>query len=425
MGERRHRIVILGGGFAGLYAARALRKADVSVTLIDKRNHHLFQPLLYQVATGGLSPGDIAEPIRNILRGQKNCRVLLAEAREVDVEARVVQLEHDTVPYDTLLVCTGLQNRYFGNEEAWEPLAPGLKSLEDAVTIRRRFLMAFELAELEEDPEVRRELLTFVVVGGGPTGVELAGTMAEMARKSLPRDFANFTGADTRVILVESGKQLLKAFPEELRISAQEQLETLGVEVRTGVRMQAVTRDTVTIGEDVLRTPNVYWAAGVGAGPMLESLGGERDRMGRVCVAPDCTLPGHPEVFVLGDCANLTDASGAMVPGVAQGAIQMGRYAAEVIKARLTDGVVPGPFVYTDKGMLATIGRTHAVGVIGERKLSGFTAWFLWLFIHLIFLIGFDNQVIVFIQWAWAYLRYKQGARLITERYHTHADPRS
>ncbi len=419
-----HKIVIIGGGFAGLYAARALRKADASITLIDKRNHHLFQPLLYQVATGGLSPGDIAEPIRNILRGQKNCNVLLAEAEAVDVERRVVQLDDGELPYDTLLVCTGLQNQYFGHDEEWEPLAPGLKSLEDAVTIRRRFLMAFEMAEREEDPERRRQLLTFVIIGGGPTGVELAGTMAEMARKSLPRDFHRFTGADTRVILVEGGDRLLKAFPEELSESAKQQLASLGVEVMTDVRVNAITKDSVLLGEETLMTPNVYWAAGVGAGPMLASLGGELDRMGRVCVAPDCTLPGHPEVFVLGDCANLTDASGGAVPGVAQGAIQMGRYAAEVIKARMGNGVLPGPFVYNDKGMLATIGRSHGVGVVGDRKLTGFTAWFLWLFIHLVFLVGFDNQIIVFIQWTWAYLRYQQGARLITARYVSHENPR-
>ena len=417
-------ILIIGGGFAGLYAARALAKADVSITLIDKRNHHLFQPLLYQVATGGLSPGDIAEPIRNILRDQKNCRVLLAQAESFDVDRRVVCLDDGELSYDWLLVCTGLQNQYFGHDKEWEPLAPGLKSLEDAVTIRRRFLMAFELAEREADPQRRRDLLTFVVIGGGPTGVELAGTMAEMARKSLPRDFQSFTGADTRVILVEGGDRLLGAFPEALSVSAKKQLESLGVEVRMNVRVNAIDAGTVTIGDEVLPTPNVFWAAGIGAGQLLESLGGERDRMGRVCVAPDCSVPGHPEVFVLGDCANLTDASGKMVPGVAQGAIQMGRYAAEVIKSRLGNGVLPGPFVYNDKGMLATIGRSRAVGLVGGRQLTGFTAWLMWLFIHLIFLIGFDNQIIVLIQWAWAYLRYAQGARLITERYHTHANPR-
>ncbi len=421
--DRGHRIVILGGGFAGLYCARALKKVKASVTIVDKRNHHLFQPLLYQVATGGLSPGDIAEPIRNIVRRQKNADVLLGEVESVDVERQVVCLTDGEVAYDTLIVCTGLQNQYFGNDQ-WEALAPGLKSLEDAVTIRRRFLMAFERAEREPDPERRRSLLTFVVIGGGPTGVELAGTMAEMARKSLPRDFRCFTGEDTRLLLVEGGDRLLRAFPESLSESASKQLGELGVEVQTGVRVTDISEHSVTLGEEVIATPNVFWAAGVCASPLLKSLGGEVDRMGRVKVAPDCTVPGHPEVFVVGDCAHMADAAGKLVPGVAQGAIQMGRYAAEVIKARAGNGVLPGPFVYTDKGTLATIGRSRAVGVIGQRKLSGFVAWVLWLFIHLVFLIGFDNQLIVLIQWAWSYLQYKQGARLITERYHTHDDPR-
>jgi NADH dehydrogenase len=421
--DRRHRIVILGGGFAGLYCARALKKVKASVTIIDKRNHHLFQPLLYQVATGGLSPGDIAEPIRNIVRRQKNADVLLGEVESVDVERQVVCLTDGEVAYDTLIVCTGLQNQYFGNDE-WEALAPGLKSLEDAVTIRRRFLMAFERAEREPDPERRRRLLTFVVIGGGPTGVELAGTMAEMARKSLPRDFRRFTGEDTRLLLVEGGDRLLSAFPESLSESASKQLGELGVEIRTGVRVTDISEQAVTLGEEVIATPNVFWAAGVCASPLLKSLGGEVDRMGRVKVAPDCTVPGHPEVFVVGDCAHMADAAGKLVPGVAQGAIQMGRYAAEVIKARAGNGVLPGPFVYTDKGTLATIGRSRAVGVIGDREISGFVAWVLWLFIHLVFLIGFDNQLIVLIQWAWSYLQYKQGARLITDRYHTHDDPR-
>ncbi len=424
MKDDRHHVVIIGGGFAGLQAAQRLKRVSVRITLIDRKNHHLFQPLLYQVATAGLSPGDIAEPIRNILRKQKNVTVLLDEVRAIDPVRKTLTMAHGDLTSDSLVLATGVRHNYFGND-AWEPLAPGLKTLEDAVTIRQRFLMAFEEAERCPEREDRARFLTFVIIGGGPTGVELAGTMAEMARKSLPRDFRGFDGADTRIVLLEGGPRVLSAYPEDLSASALEQLQAKGVEVRTGALVTHIDPEAVHIGDERIATRNVFWAAGVQGNALGATLGVPLDRFGRVKVNPDLTIPGHPEVFVLGDLAHLIDAAGVEVPGVAQGAIQMGRHAALTIESRVERRVLPPPFVYNNKGMLATIGRSAAIGVVGPMKLRGFVAWVMWLFIHLVFLVGFDNQVMVLIQWFWSYVNYKQGARLITERYSSHADPRA
>jgi len=429
-----HRVVILGGGFGGLESARRLAKLPVSITLVDRRNHHLFQPLLYQVATAGLSPGDIAEPIRSILRKQRNVRVRLGEATSISLADRTVTLrdggrrdgpqKDETLSYDTLIIATGVGATYFGND--WAHLAPGLKSLEDAVTIRRRFLSAFEQAEREPDAAARRRLLTCVIVGGGPTGVELAGTMAEMSFRSLPGDFRTVTADDPRVILVEGGPRVLAAFGEESSAAARRALERRGVEVQTGQRITAIEPGLVRLGgaESHCEIPcgNVFWAAGVGAEPLTRTLGVELDRAGRVRAAPDCTVPGHPEVFAIGDCVSLTDPNGVTVPGVAQGAIQMAVYVSRVIAARLKGKAPPRPFAYFDQGQMATIGRSAAVVELGRLRLSGLLAWVIWLFIHLIVLVGFDNRVLVLTQWAWEYLTFRRGARLITAAYHGRAD---
>lgn len=412
MGEIRPRVVIVGGGFGGLAAARALRRAPVDVTLVDRRNHHLFQPLLYQVATAGLSPADIAYPIRSVLRRQANASVLLAEAISVDVARRELVLKDGRLGYDYLVLATGARHAYFGHEE-WEPLAPGLKSLEDALEIRRRILLAFEKAERETSPDARRALLTIVVVGGGPTGVELAGAIAEIARQVMKSDFRAIDPTETRVILVEAGPRVLASFPESLSAHAAEELTARGVEVRTGVRVTAIDDRSVALGTERIAAETVLWAAGVAASPLVASLGAPIDQVGRVKIEPDCSIPGHPEIFVIGDAQTAMQPNGAPLPGVAPVAMQQGRYVARAITTTIA-GAPRTPFVYVDKGNLATIGRAAAVAHIGRVKLWGLTAWVLWLVVHILYLVGFRNRLIVLINWAWAYLTLSRGARLIT-----------
>lgn len=406
-------VVIVGGGFGGLWAARALRRAPVTVTVVDRRNHHIFQPLLYQVATATLSPADIASPIREVLRNQESTEVRMGEVTDFDLARRQVILADGTrLDYDYLIVATGATHAYFGHPE-WEPLAPGLKTLEDATEIRRRFLLAFEAAEQEPDPEVQRALLTFVVIGGGPTGVEMAGAMADTARHSIARDFRNIDPAQARIILLEGGPRLLTAYPEPLSAYAREALQVRGVEVRTGGVVTDVQPDHVRVGDEVIPTRNVVWGAGVTASPLGKRLGVPTDRVGRVQILPDLSVPGHPEVFVIGDLANLNGDNGKPLPGVAQVAMQMGRRAAANIQASIQGGARE-PFHYRDKGNMAVIGRRAAVLESGRIRLTGAIAWLGWLLVHILFLIGFRNRFSVFIRWAWSYLTWQRGARLIT-----------
>ncbi|PYV43227.1 MAG: FAD-dependent oxidoreductase [Acidobacteria bacterium] len=406
------RVAIVGGGFGGLYAAQTLTHADLQITLLDRRNHHLFQPLLYQVATAGLSPGDIAYPIRAILRKQKNVRVLLAEVVSIDTGRRLVHLKDGELGYDFLILATGARHAYFGHEE-WEINAPGLKSLEDALEIRRRILLAFEKAERATEEARRCALLTFVIVGGGPTGVELAGAIAEIARQVMVSDFRAINPREARIFLVEAGPRILSAFPEELSRAAEEALTKLCVEVKTNCPVTSVEPGRVGLGEDRYPAATVLWAAGVMASPLAKSLGVPLDRVGRVLVEPDLTIPGHPEVFVVGDLAAFTHQTGKPLPGVCPVAIQQGRHAARNI-VRASAGLPLEPFRYWDKGNLATIGRAHAVADFGRFKISGFFAWLVWLFVHIFFLIGFRNRFIVLFEWAWAYFTFQRGARLIT-----------
>jgi NADH dehydrogenase len=407
------KVVILGGGFGGLYCARALRRAPVSVTLVDRGNHHVFQPLLYQVATASLSPGDIASPLRHILKRQRNVEVWMGEGTDVDVDGRVVVLADGLIAYDYLVVATGATHAYFGHEE-WAAHAPGLKTIDDAIEMRRRFLLAFEAAEREADPDARRRLLTFVVVGAGPTGVELAGAMAEIARKVIPRDFRFIDTRSARILLLEGGPRVLPTYPPDLSEKAGRQLERLGVEVRTDALVTRIEEGAVLVGGERVAAENVFWAAGVLASPLGPKLGAPLDRAGRVIVEPDLSLPGHPEVFVVGDLAHAKQ-EGGIVPGVAQGAMQGGAHAARQILRDLA-GEPREPFRYWNKGNLATIGRAAAVADLGRIRLSGFVAWFVWVFIHILYLIGFRNRLVVMIQWAWAYLMYQRGIRLITGR---------
>ena len=405
-------IVIIGGGFGGLSAARALRHADVRVTLIDRRNHHVFQPLLYQVATATLSPGDIAAPIRWILRGIRNVRVLLANATRIDVPARRIELsDGGSLDYDWLIVATGSRHAYFGHDD-WEPSAPGLKTLEDAIAIRRRILIAFERAEREDDVRRQRELLTFVIVGGGPTGVELAGTLAEIARQTLRDDFRNIDTSHARILLVEAGPTILQTFPEKLRNAARASLVRLGIEVREGVAVTGVDSHGVMIGSDRVEAGTVLWAAGVAASSLVKTLGVPLDRAGRVIVEPDLSIPGHPEVFVAGDAAAAMQ-DGKLLPGVAQTAMQGARHAAKNILRRLRAEPTT-PFVYRDLGSMAIVGRRAAISDLGWIRLSGALAWLAWLFLHIFMLVGFRNRVVVLFEWALAYLTFQRGARLIT-----------
>jgi NADH dehydrogenase len=405
-------VVIIGAGFAGLYASLALAKSNVNITLIDRRNHHTFQPLLYQVATAALSPGEIAYPIRHIFRDSENVSVLLARATGFDLQRRKVLLEGEELSYDYLLVAAGATHAYFGHPE-WAPFAPGLKTLEDATEIRRRMLLAFEIAERRARLNHQPEPVNFIVVGGGPTGVELAGALAEIAQHVLASDFRSIDPRSTRVILVEAGPRILPAFDESLSASAEKQLQKLGVEVMTGTAVTGIDESHVYFLDKSLPASVVLWGAGVAASPLGKLLGAPIDRAGRVEVLPDLTLPGHPEVFVLGDLAAILQANGKPVPGVAPAAIQMGQFAAASILGDLR-GESRRAFRYRDKGSLATIGRSSAVAEVNGVKLSGPVAWLTWLFVHVLFLIGFRSRVQVLWEWFWAYVTFSRGARLIT-----------
>jgi NADH dehydrogenase len=407
-------VVIIGGGFGGLAAAQALKRAPVRVTLFDRRNHHLFQPLLYQVATAGLSPGDIAAPIRWVLRHQQNARVLLAEARRIDVASRTVELDEGSQQYDYLIVATGATHAYFGRPD-WEKFAPGLKTLDDAVEIRRRVLLAFEVAERTTDADERRRLLTFVIVGGGPTGVEMAGAVVEMARQTLRDEFRSISTDQARVLLIEAGPTILSSFPDDLRKSGHEQLEHLGVEIIENTRVTGIDGRGVSLGDRRIEASTVIWAAGVAASPLGQSLGAPLDRAGRVHVLPDLTIPGHPEVYVIGDLATLDDANGKPLPGVAPVAQQQAAHAAKNI-VRTIEGRPRQPFKYFNWGNLATIGRAAAIAEFGRVHLTGFIGWLVWLFVHVMKLVGFRNRVLVLVQWAASYMTYQRSVRLITGR---------
>jgi NADH:ubiquinone reductase (H+-translocating) len=416
----RHRVVVIGGGFGGLSAVIELGKAPVDVTLIDRCNYHLFQPLLYQVATGSLSPANIASPLRNVLKKQENARVLLGEAVHLDAANRRVILSDGTVEYDSLVVATGASHQYFGHDE-WENFAPGLKTIEDATDMRRRILLAFEAAERESDPEKLRAWMTFVIVGGGPTGVELAGALGEIANDTLRGDFRNIDPTKAHIILVEGADRALPTYPPKLSAAAGRMLKRLGVSVRTGSFVTGVREDSVTVrmgdrSEEIV-TRTILWAAGVLASPLGRILGVEAganlDKAGRVIVEPNLTLAGHPEIFVIGDLANFSHQNGQPLPGVAQPAIQQGRYVGRTIGARLRGETLP-PFHYADRGNLATIGRGAAVADLNWLRLSGFPAWLIWIFIHLAYIIEFRNRLLVLVQWAWVYFTYDRSARLIT-----------
>jgi NADH:ubiquinone reductase (H+-translocating) len=405
-------VVIIGGGFAGLSAAKALADAPLKVILIDRSNHHLFQPLLYQVATAELSPADIAQPIRGILRNQRNVRVVLDEVKEINPESREVITEDLTFKYDYLIVAAGARHHYFGNDQ-WEDQAPGLKSIKDALEIRRRVLLAFEVAEKASNDEERRQALTFVIVGAGPTGVEMAGAISELARFTLRRDFRHIDPTSARVLLVEAAPRVLPPFDPELSESALRQLKELHVEVLLNSAVTRLADGEVDINKQVIKTRTVIWAAGNKASPLAAMLGGETDRQGRVKVNPDLTVPGRPEIQAIGDMIATTYDGGKPVPGVSPAAMQAGRHAAKNIERQLR-GEPPLRWNYFDKGSMATIGRYKAVANVAGMKFGGHLAWLAWVFVHLIFLIGFRNRVFVFWQWAWAHVNYAKGARLIT-----------
>ncbi len=415
--QRWPHVVIIGGGFGGLNAAQALARAPVRITLVDRRNHHLFQPLLYQVATAALNPSDIAYPIRSALAHQRNARVLLAEARAIDVVNRTVTLDGGELHYDYLIVAIGATHSYFGKDD-WARLAPGLKSVEDAVEIRRRIFLAYEAAEREADPYIQQEYLTFAVVGGGPTGVELAGAMGEIGLQTLAKDFRSIDPTHVRVVLFEGTDRVLRTYPEKLSAAAKKSLEKRHVEVRVNTLVTGIDEHGVTVktphGEDRLGTRTVVWAAGVQASPLATSLGAVRDRSGRVVVEPDCSIPDHPEVFVVGDLAKVA-LDGSEVPGVAQGAIQAGKHVAKIIAAEASGkrGARP-PFRYRDKGNLAVLGRADALFATKRIAIHGFFAWLVWAFIHIAYLISYRSRILVMIQWAWSFLTFKRGARLIT-----------
>lgn len=421
-----HRVVIIGGGFGGLNAALKLNKAPVAVTLIDRRNFHLFQPLLYQVATGGLSPANIAAPLRGVLRKQRNCRVLLGEVTGFDVPNQQVLLDGEKIPFDSLIVAAGAGNSFFNHPE-WEKHAPGLKSIEEATEIRRRVLSAFERAELlgeldEAAKKERQRLLTFVVVGGGPTGVEMAGAISELARHTLRSNFRSFDPADARIILIEGHSRVLPPFPESLSARALRVLQQMKVEVRTSAKVQDIQADHVLVEHDGatrrIDTATVIWAAGVKASPLgkllAEATGATVDRGGRVVVNKDLTVPGHANLFVVGDLAAATFPDGKPLPGVAPVAMQQGKYAAEVIRCRVQGSTPPGPFRYWDKGSMATIGRNHAVVDLYWLRFGGWFAWMTWLFVHIMYLVHFQNRLLVLMQWFWNYMTRNRAARLIT-----------
>jgi NADH dehydrogenase len=418
---KKPQVIIVGAGFGGLEAAKKLACKDVCITVIDRTNYHLFQPLLYQVATAALSPADIAAPIRAILSECKNVEVLLAEVESVDVEAKKVATKERVFDYDFLILATGARHSYFGHNE-WETLAPGLKSLEDAVELRRRILLAFEFAEKTTDEEARRAAMNFVIIGGGPTGVEMAGAIAEISRYTLAKDFRHIDPSQARVILIEGGPRLLGAYPEDLSESARKQLVELGVEVRTNSRATNLTEAGVELDGQFIPCRVKIWAAGNNASFVGNTLGASVDRSGRVIVNDDLTIAGHPEVQVIGDLANFATQNGEPLPGVSPVAMQQGRHAARNV-LRMIRGKKPEKFHYFDKGSMATIGRNKAVADLKFFHLSGLPAWLAWLFVHIIFLVGFRNRVLVFIQWAWAYLTFDKGARLITRNFRSEHRP--
>ena len=406
------RVVIVGGGFAGLNAAKGLGAAeDVEVTLIDKHNHHLFQPLLYQVAMAGLSPADIAAPIRSMLSRYSNIRVLLGKVQSVELNQKLVIADIGQFPYDYLVLCCGANHSYFGHDE-WEAYAPGLKTLEQATEIRRRVLTAFENAERAPDPDERRKYLTFVIIGGGPTGVELAGAIGEMSRYTLAKDFRSINAKSARIILIEAGPRILPAFSEPQAARAMRDLEGLGVQVWTSSSVTAIDAEGVQAGKERLQAGTVLWAAGVKASSIGRQAGFETDAQGRVVVASDLSVAGHPEVFVAGDQARHTHQTGKPLPGTAPVAMQQGRYIAQTIRAELK-GQPRRPFHFVDKGQMATIGRSKAILEIGSLRLSGFLAWLVWLAVHIYYLTGFEHRLLVVLQWAWSYLTFGRGARLI------------
>jgi NADH dehydrogenase len=415
-----HRVVILGGGFGGLSAAQHLKRAPVNVTIVDRCNYHLFQPLLYQVATGSLSPANIAEPLRNILKKQRNTRVLLAEATRIDAANHRVLFSDGSIDYDTLIVATGSSHQYFGHDD-WEKFAPGLKTVEDATDMRRRILLAFEAAEREQDPQKLLEWMTFVIVGGGPTGVELAGAVGEIARDTLRQNFRDIDPRKARIVLVEGTARLLPTYPEKLSEAARRMLVRLGVTVRVNAVITDVRENGVTTRADGhdqdFATRTILWAAGVLASPLggllAQETGAAVDKAGRIVVEPDLTVPGHPEIFVIGDLANFSHQTGKPLPGVAQPAIQQGSYVAKAI-VRRARGQAIEPFHYFDKGNLAVIGRGAAVADLNWLRLSGFPAWVIWIFIHLLYIVQFQNRILIFLQWAWLYITYDRSARLIT-----------
>ncbi|MDM9382317.1 NAD(P)/FAD-dependent oxidoreductase [Chlorogloeopsis sp. ULAP01] len=415
-----HQVVIVGGGFGGLYTAKALNSDNINVTLIDKRNFHLFQPLLYQVATGTLSPADISSPLRSVLSKSKNTKVLLGEVYDIDPQAQKVFMGSETIPYDTLIIATGAKHSYFGKDD-WETFAPGLKTVEDAIEMRRRIFMAFEAAEKETDPQLRRAWLTFVVVGGGPTGVELAGAIAELAYHTMKEDFRNIDTTEAQVLLLEGLDRLLPPFAPELSAQAEASLQNLGVTVQTKTLVTNIEDDIVTIKQDdeitQIHAKTVLWAAGVKASPLgkvlAQRINVECDRAGRVIVEPDLSVKDYPNIFVIGDLAHFAHQNGKPLPGVAPVAMQQGEYVASLVKQRLQGKTVPR-FYYVDRGSLAVIGQNSAVVDLGFMKLTGFVAWLVWLLIHIYFLIEFDNKLVVMIQWGWNYFTRKRGARLIT-----------
>ena len=416
-----HRVVLVGAGFGGLYAAKALKGAPVGLTVIDRRNFHLFQPLLYQVATGSLSPGEIASPIRHVLSGDRHARVWLAEVRDIHVEHRRLLLDAGEIEYETLILATGAHHHYFGHDD-WAALAPGLKTIEDATAIRSRILQAFESAEREPDPDERRAWLTFVIVGAGPTGVELAGALGEIANDTLRHDFRSINPAEASILLLEGGERVLPSFPPDLGKIAELDLVKLGVRSRTGAVVIGLDNGGVTVRagdrSERITAKTVLWAAGVQASSLgrilAEHTGAPLDSSGRVIVQPDLTVPGHPEIFVIGDLANFSHQTGRPLPGVAPVAMAQGRYVARAIRARLRDETMP-PFHYVDKGALATIGRNKAVAAFGRLHISGFLAWIVWLFVHLMYLVEFDNRLLVLVEWVYDYVTRNRGARLITK----------
>ncbi len=409
-------VLVIGGGFGGLEVAKSLRKSRCRVTLVDRRNHHVFQPLLYQVATAALSPAEIASPIRNILKGAKNCRVVLAEVESIDLAASRVIIRDVAVRYDYLVLAAGATHSYFGRDD-FATTAPGLKTLEDAIEIRKRIILSFEEAEYEDDPEIRQAKLTFMIIGGGPTGVEMAGAIKEIAAKSLPSEFRNIDTTSARVILVEGADRLLGTFAPELSANALKQLNDMGVEVKLNSRVTDIKPGVVTIGDEQFRSQNIFWAAGVQGNSLGKKLGTELDRAGRVVVGNDCSIPGHSNVFVIGDMASHKEAAtGKLVPGVAQGAIQTGQYVGNLLRREIEGKAKTNeraPFRYFDKGSLATIGRARAVGEVFGVKVYGFMAWLLWAVVHIMFIVEFRNRILVGARWLWNWLLHARDTRLI------------